>query len=292
MQEIQVCDRPALFATEPRQSRLSSAAGRAGREITTSVQWRRYFEQNARNERQIPWELGADAPLTELAPILPSLRAWQLGETSDGRHLLKAAANYAKKVNDPSFVDAVRLFIREEQRHGENLGRFLDLAGVPRARFDWGDCLFRFSRYLLPGMEAWATPVVMVETHAMIYYNALRRASSSRVLQAICRQILCDEVPHIRFQCERLAILHRTRSPWLLAFTRVGQRLLFTLITLAVWVGHRRALRAGGYEFSHFWRVAWGRMQRAWGMMLPAAYRWSDPAATSSAVVAISAESP
>ena len=241
----------------------------AGRRLMTSTEWRRYFELNALSEREIPWELGAHAPPAELDRILPSLRGWQLGETSDGRHLLAAARNYAQKVNDPAFIDAVRLFIREEQRHGENLGRFLDLAGIPAGRFDWGDWLFRSVRYFLPSMEVWATPVVMIETHAMVYYNAIRRATSSRVLQAICRQILADEVPHIRFQSERLAILHGGRSRWLLTLTRLGQIVLFTLITLAVWVGHHRALTAGGYNFPHFWRAAWGRMRHAWRMMIP-----------------------
>jgi hypothetical protein len=196
-----------------------------------------------------------------------SLRGWQLGETSDGSHLLAAAANYAQKVNDPAFLDAVRLFIREEQRHGENLGRFLDSAGVPRARFDWGDWLFRSVRYFLPSMEVWATPIVMVETHAMVYYNSLRRATRSRVLRAICRQI----------QRERLAILHRNRGRGMLALTRFGHVVLFTVITLAVWAGHRRALRAGGYHFSRFWRTAWGRMRHAWRMMAPLQYRAIGP---------------
>jgi hypothetical protein len=250
------------------RARTALAVGR----ITTSAQWCRYFKRNGRCLRPIPWELGAEATSAELARIAPSLREWQLGETSDGAHLLAAAANYARRINDPVFIDAVRLFIREEQRHGENLGRFLDLAGVPRAGFDWGDWLFRSVRYFLPSMEVWATPVVMVETHALVYYNALRRATSSRVLRTICRQILCDEVPHIRFQCERLAILHRHRAPGWLALTRLGHKLLFTVITLAVWAGHHRALRAGGYRFARFWQTAWGRMHHAWRMTAPSAY--------------------
>jgi hypothetical protein len=150
-----------------------------------------------------------------------------------------------------------------------------DLAGVPRARFDSGDFLFRSVRYFLPSMEVWATPVVMVETHAMIYYNALRRASSSRVLRAICRQILIDEVPHIRFQCERLAILSNSRAPWLLALTRLGRSLFFALVTLAIWFGHHRALQAGGYSFRHFWRTAWRRMSRVWQKTNPNRYLWT-----------------
>jgi hypothetical protein len=242
--------------------------------VRASRDWVAHFERNAAAVRPVPWDLGAAVTDAELAAIAPSLRGWQLGETSDGSHLLAAATHYAKTIGDPEFVEAVRLFIAEEQRHGAALGRFLDLAGVSRARSDWGDSLFRRVRYALPRMEIWATPVVMVETHALVYYNALRHATASPVLRAICGQILADEIPHIRFQCERLAILHRHRSRWARWLTIRFQRLFFAAITLAVWVGHRRALRAGGYGFGRFWRTVWRKMNVAWRAMAPEAYAW------------------
>jgi len=243
--------------------------------VRSSLEWVAYFEQNAAELRTIPWEAGAGVTAAELSTIAASLRGWQLGETSDGSHLLAAARHYASAILDPDFIEAVRLFIAEEQRHGGDLGRFLDLAGVERAGSDWGDTLFRAVRYALPRMEVWATPVVMVETQAMVYYNAVRRATRSPVLRAVCEQILADEVAHIRFQCERLAILHRRRPRWLRTLTMGLHRLLFAAITVAVWVGHRRALRAGGYNFSRFWRAAWGKMRFAWRVMSPDAYRWA-----------------
>ncbi len=237
--------------------------------VRNSGEWIAYFEQNANELRPIPWESGAGVTADELAVIAPSLRAWQLGETSDGLHLLASARHYAQTIGDPEFVQAVALFIAEEQRHGGSLGRFLDLAGIPRARWDWGDAIFRAFRYCLPRMETWATPVVMVETHAMVYYNAIHKATKSPVLRAICEQILADEVPHIRFQCERLAILHRRRSKLLRQLTLVFHRFLFAGITLAVWFGHRKALRAGGYGFRKFWRAVWRKMHHAWENYVP-----------------------
>ena len=244
--------------------------------VRQSSEWIVHFERNAKRLRPIPWDLGAAVTDAELASISGSLRAWQLGETSDGSHLLAASHNYATSIGDPEFVAAVRLFIAEEQRHGRDLGRFLELAGVIRAESDWGDNLFRTIRYAWPRMEIWATPVVMVETHALIYYNAIRRATKSPVLRAICGQILADEVPHIRFQCERLAILQRNRPRWLRALTMGFHRILFAGITLAIWVGHRRALRAGGYSLSRFRRTAWGKMRFAWRRMDPTDYRWVE----------------
>jgi hypothetical protein len=242
--------------------------------VKTSAHWRDHFYANAEHLQQIPWEEGLAITTEELAEIVASLRGWQLGETSDGRHLLAAARNYADKFRDPDFVQAVEGFIAEEQRHGEYLGRLLDMAQVPRKQSDWGDSLFRTARYLFPSMEVWATPVVMVETHALVYYNAIRQATNCPVLRKICEQILADEVHHIRFQCERLAILLRDRPRWLCVFTWLLHRVFFAGITLAVWVGHRRALKAGGYGFGRFWRCVWLKMNDAWSLMDPCAYRW------------------
>lgn len=242
--------------------------------VRTSAEWIAYFSRNAEDSLSVPWESGHGATPEELAEIVPSLRGWQIGETSDGRHLLAAAKNYSAALGDPAFLDAVKLFIAEEQRHGEALGRFLDLAGVRRATWDLGDFLFRLFRYSFPRMEVWATVVVMVESHAMIYYAAIRRATRSPVLRCICDQILRDEVPHLYFQCERLAILQHRRPCAMLWLTRQVHRFLFAGITLAVWVGHRRALRAGGLTFRRFWRNAWYRFNWVQKRSTPSAYHW------------------
>jgi hypothetical protein len=107
--------------------------------VRASAEWVAHFTTNAERVRPDPWELGAAVTENEAAAVVASLRSWQLGETSDGSHLIAAAERYAARTTDPEFVTAVRLFIAEEQRHGRDLGRFLDLAGVPRASADWGD---------------------------------------------------------------------------------------------------------------------------------------------------------
>lgn len=242
----------------------------------TTAAWVAYFRTNEASGRRIPWDAGAEVTAEELAAIGRSLQAWQLGETSEGHHLRAAASRYAARGGDADYPAAIDLFIREEQRHGEMLGRFLDLAGVGRVQADWGDHLFRAARYCLTNMEAWTTPVVMVEVLAMVYYNALRRATGSRVLRTICTQILADEVPHVRFQCERLAEILRHRPCFGFWLTMQAQRLGFLVVVLLVWLGHRRALRAGGYGWRRYWRAAWDRMNAAWRRMDPRRYTWED----------------
>ncbi len=242
----------------------------------TSAQWHEHYLKNAQSLLDVPWHRGAELAAGERREIARSLQAWQLGETSDGRHLLAAARRYAERQDDPFFLAAVRLFIKEEQRHGAELGRFLDLAGIPRRDRDWGDTLFRAVRYAIPSMEIWVTAVIMVETLALIYYRAIRDATGSRVLRRICDQILRDEVHHIRFQYERLAILHRLRPKFLRRATLRLQRVMFAAVALAVWAGHRRAFVAGDFDFRTYWRSAWMRMRFAWRRMDPARYRWRD----------------
>jgi hypothetical protein len=242
-----------------------------------TAEWLAWFTFNAGRPSPIPWEAGAEITEAELEAIGRSLQAWQLGESSDGRHLRRVAALHAAHIGDPDYVLAVDLFIREEQRHGELLGRFLDLAGAGRVTGDWGDSLFRFARYCLPNVETWTTPVVMVETLAMIYYNAIRRATGSRVLRAICVRLLADEGPHIRFQCERLAALRRRRLDLGRQLTGILQHLLFLVVVLLVWFGHHKALRAGGYSWRHYWRASWDRMRSAWQRMEPERYDWTPP---------------
>jgi hypothetical protein len=242
--------------------------------LMTPPEWIDYFRANAHRAWGVQWHRGAGVTEKELAAIKRSLQAWQLGETSDGSHLRAAAARYAARVGEPAFAEAVEYFIREEQRHGEMIGRFLDLAGVGRIKADWGDRLFRAARYCLRDMEVWTTPVVMVETLALVYYNAVRRATRSAVLGAVCARILADEVPHLRFQCERLATIFRHRSPFALKLTMLAHRLCFLVVMLLVWAGHRKALRAGGYGWRRYWRASWDRMGASWKRMDPRRYAW------------------
>jgi hypothetical protein len=181
--------------------------------------------------------------------------------------LRAAAVKYAERIGDADFVHAIELFIREEQCHGEMLGKFLDLAGVGRVAANWGDSLFRAARYCLSNMEIWTTPVLMVETLALVYYNAIRRATRSTVLRNICGRILADEIPHLRFQCERLAIIICQRPRWALRLTLLAHRVGFLFVAVLVWVGHRRALRAGGYCWWGYWRAAWNRIEACWKLV-------------------------
>jgi len=221
--------------------------------LHTSAFWKNHFANNLTVQR-IDWSQQPTLTTDEKGAILYSLKAWQLGETSDGRHLLVAANKYASRINDPEYVEAVKLFIREEQKHGSNLARYVDLLGEQRARSDWGDTLFRKLRYFNSSMELWTITVIIVESAAQVFYQALHDATKCPLLREICNEILIDEAHHIKFQNERMHLLFQRKGFYNRAFSLLMYSLLFFGTVHAVWFGHQRALKAGGVDFSTFMR--------------------------------------
>ena len=168
---------------------------------------------------------------------------------------MAAARKYAKKFSDPEYVDAIRLFIKEEQKHGNNLGMYLDSIGEKRIRRNWGDSLFRWTRHLFTSMELWTLTVITVETTAQVYYQAVKNASNCPLLQQVCTDILIDEAAHIRFQMERMTHIFSFRNPITQIWLIKGYRLFYFLVITIVWTTHRTAFTAGGYPWHRYLKV-------------------------------------
>ncbi|MEQ9468508.1 MAG: ferritin-like domain-containing protein [Ekhidna sp.] len=213
--------------------------------IHSSIFWQNHFKKNSSIQR-VNWNIASAITEHEKNEIVRSLKAWQLGETSDGSHLLAAAKKYSKSVNEPEYPAAIQLFIKEEQKHGNNLGRYIDLIGEQRIKKDWGDTLFRKVRYFNTSMELWTISVIIVESAAQIFYQALKDATKCPLLKSICDDILIDEAHHIKFQNERLYKIFERKSFYNKAFSIGWYGILFFVTIHAVWFGHSRAFKAGG----------------------------------------------
>lgn len=221
--------------------------------MQTSKNWIEHYKINAAKQR-INWSLEPTATDREIAAILPSLQAWQLAETSDGENLIRAATRHAWRVGDDHYVAAVRLFIKEEQKHGENLGLYLDAIGEQRIKKDWGDSLFRKARHVNTSMESFTLAVLVVESTAQIFYQALKDATSCELLKQICTDILIDEAYHIIFQTERLAIVYDTRSNFGKLWRRWFYQGFFYGTAMVVWFAHQKLFKAGGNTFKGYMR--------------------------------------
>ena len=249
--------------------------GMEPRKAWTSRQWLGYYRQNADAKDAIPWEAGAELTDDERQAIAASVQGFQLGESSEGRHLYQCAEAWGSRNDDSDYAPCIGLFIAEEQRHARDLGRFMDLNGIPRIRKALSDTAFRSLRRVA-GLEVSIEVLVTAEVIAQVYYAALREATSSQVLRALCDRILRDEEEHVRFQSERLALVAKDYGYLRLALRRAGQRGLMMATLFIVWAAHRRAYRAGGYTFGRFAWETWGVLDRALMRMDPRAYDWAE----------------
>lgn len=221
--------------------------------MKTSAYWYQHFAENLKNQR-INWSLQPNLTTLEKSTIIKSLQAWQLGETSDGKNLIAASSKYAATYNDPEFLHAVKLFIREEQKHGENMGIYLDRLKVRRIKHNWGDSLFRMVRYFNTNMEIWTLTVITVESTAQLYYQSLKNATGCTLLKQICTDILTDEAYHINFQFERLSIItrnHSTLNRWIRYI--IYSVFFFSTITM-VYLAHRKVFRAGSNNYNRYFK--------------------------------------
>jgi len=228
----------------------------ASRQPETSLEWIEYFRWNESNLLSIPWQSQYGLTPEERRTISHSISVFQLGESSEGNHFMEVARKYAEKKGDPFLAEALRHFLREEQRHARDLGRFMLQNEIAFANHHWTDYVFRFLRKLW-NLEICIAVLLVAELVAKVYYKALRNTTRSPALRQICAQLLRDEMRHVQFQTGLLCDMRKHHSPWRNHNQDAIYRCFFATTLLVVWVGHSSVLRAGGYRFKTYWR--WSR---------------------------------
>ena len=221
----------------------------------------------------ISWDEGAGITPAERAAIAKSVQTFQLGESGEGRHLLRVSAEHAIRAADLDYLQAVKLFIKEEQRHARDLGAFLDAAGIPRLKQEWTDQIFRRLRHLA-GLELTISVLLTAELLANVYYAVLRDATCSESLRQLCGQILKDEVAHVRFQSERLALLRHQRLCWT-RFAPVLFQGLYWTTAAVLWWTHRPVFRSARLSVRGFCRKAQKELSGVLNLMDPTQYAFA-----------------
>jgi hypothetical protein len=224
--------------------------------------WVNYFERNRRRLLKISWESNPPLTSTERETIFESIRTFQLGESSDGRHLIHVAKLYAAKRRHRKLVEAIQLFIAEEQRHASDLAKFMTAQHISLAKRQWTDTVFRSLRKFW-NLELCLTVLLTAELVAKVYYKALRNATNSPVLQQICRQLLRDEAAHVRFHTEILGWMRDHRSGWQNTIHNFLYSLFHRITLLVVWHEHRSVFKAGRYDFTLYWKSSRIHLQEA-----------------------------
>jgi hypothetical protein len=220
--------------------------------------WLAFFRSRRGRHVDLPWS--EDAPLDPFDRdlIARSIATFQLGESSDGAHLLTTARRFGSHQGIPALGEITELFIREEQLHASLLAAFMKERGIPLLRAQWSDRIFRSLRHV-GGFEVAISVLLVAEIIALTYYRALARATPSPVLRHICSVIVSDEEAHVSYEASLLIRLRSRRSPAARRCTEWLHRILYAGALLVVYSGHRGVLRAGGYGLRPFWNAAWQR---------------------------------
>ena len=210
-------------------------------------QWKDYFTFNQQHFAHINFNEADLFCVLEQQRFAASLQQFQKGEHSEGKHLMY----YAKQYGDPYYIDAIKLFIKEEQTHALVLGKFLDKHGIVRIKHHWVDGVFRGLRQL-SGIQNTVTILLVAEIISKVYYKALLKATTSQMLQDICIQILKDEEKHLHFQCTTIRQLQKHSTS---VYKFLWQQYLLSVLTgtiAVVWMYHNSVLKEGGLSFQLF----------------------------------------
>ncbi len=255
-------------------SDANRGAGQGRRKPWSWRRWISYFRHNADTLLPIAWHQGAALTEEERQAVLQSLLKFQQAKGLDGGHFCRRVQACGDETGDWDCVEAQRLFMAEEKRHGADLARVLEMIGVPRwTRPSWLRRLFCCVASL-GSLELVLAVNLMAEVCSQACYGFLRRATGSRVLQQLCARVLHDEMYHVRFHCEALARLRRRRRGWLLSLTHVVDGLLFLGAGLMCWWRHKGVMQRAGVGFAGFWQQAHLHLFRASLLKDPSNYAW------------------
>jgi rubrerythrin len=224
--------------------------------------WFNYFKGNQIHFDHIDWSVKDELTEREKRLITSSIQKFQMGEHSEGKHFLA----FAKTMEDESYLQTVKIFIKEEQDHPAVLGKFMQLHGIPKITKDPVDGIFRWLRKLA-GIEGTITVLLTAEIIAMVYYKALKNITGSGILQKICHQILADETMHLVFQSDTLRVIYKNKSAIGLFVSRWTHRVLMTGTILVVWFFHSKVLKAGGYSLLSYFKETWNEFRKCERMM-------------------------
>lgn len=218
--------------------------------------WISHFENNDMKRLEI--DFSGEKPLSPEMKrlIFPSIRAFQKGEGSDGKFLMKTVERYVRTGGPAEYQQAMQLFVREENWHSAYLKAYMDHYDIKIAKKSVLDTIFRKLRHL-GGLKCEVTVLVTAEMIALTYYDALSKCTDSKVLKQICRQMLDDELPHIMFQSYTLRRLNPNPVDIL-------QRIMLMNLTLLfVWCAFHKVYQTGGYCFSRFMKENNGYLRQS-----------------------------
>lgn len=213
--------------------------------------WLEYFAYNNSHLLFLDFTNHSELTEEEKTLIAPSIRAFQIGEGSEGKHLMKAVEKFAEKTGYAEYPEIMKWFIREENRHSQTLKKFMEIYQIETANNIVIDNIFRTLRKMM-GLECEVIVLVTAEMIALSYYTALANATNSKLLKTICEQMLNDELKHVVLQSDTLHRISKKRNKVSNAIIRGIRKILMRITLFVVWHRYKEVFLKGEYPYRKF----------------------------------------
>ncbi len=213
--------------------------------------WIEYFKYNNEHLLKLDFHINKELSNEEKELITPSIKAFQIGEGSEGKHLRKVVKKFAIKNKYKEYIEIMNWFILEENRHSQTLKKYMELYDIKPIKKIWIDNIFRILRKMI-GLECEVIVLVTAEMIALSYYTALGNTTNSKLLKTICKQMLNDELKHIVLQSDTLYRISNKRNKVINIFVRKIRKLIMKTTIFVVWHKYKKLFIKGGYSHERF----------------------------------------
>ena len=215
-----------------------------------SFNWIEYFKYNNMHLLKLDFN-NTELSNEEIELITPSIKAFQIGEGSEGKHLSKVVEKFAIKNDYKEYQEIMKYFIAEENRHSQTLKKYMEIYKIEPVQKLWIDNIFRLLRKMM-GLECEVIVLVTAEMIALSYYTALANATNSKLLKTICTQMLNDELKHVVLQSDTLYRISKNRNVIVNKLVRIIRKLIMHCTVFVVWHKYKKLFIKGNYEYKKF----------------------------------------
>lgn len=219
-----------------------------------AARWLQHFQTNREKRSEPDWKLPHALGPDTVKVLGRSLAHFQLGESGEGRQLLRGARRVARLEREPDYYEAMQLFIGEEKEHARLLAKLAERYQTPLLHRHWTHSMFRFVRRM-SGLEFELKVLVVAELIGSAYYHLLLLRTPDPVLQEACRIFLRDEVHHLAFHQDRLAWHLNQSLPCWRTFWMLRLQFILALSMRAAWMDHGSCLRVVGTSRREFYSL-------------------------------------
>lgn len=213
--------------------------------------WVEYFKYNNSHLLKLDFSNNTELSEEEKKLITPSIKAFQIGEGSEGKHLTKVVEKFAIKNDYEEYKEIMKWFITEENRHSQTLKKYMEIYEIEPIEKLWIDNIFRILRKIM-GLECEVIVLVTAEMIALSYYTALSNATDSKLLKTICTQMLNDELKHVVLQSDTLHKIYAKRNKFINRIVTDLRKLVMNATVFVVWHKYKELFLKGDYSYKKF----------------------------------------